>query len=59
MTIETLVEKNRVERLQAALPKWTTRAVTLTADAIVLTLAAPFFAVWWCVRALQRLMRKH
>lgn len=31
------------------------RTLTLTADAIVLTLAAPFFAVWWLYRAAKRI----
>ena len=30
------------------------RAVTLTSDAIVLTIASPFFAIWWIVRAVRR-----
>ncbi len=30
------------------------RAVWLTADAIVLTIASPFFAVWWVARAIKR-----
>jgi hypothetical protein len=32
--------------------------LSLTSDAIVLTLAAPFFAVWWIVRTTRRLLRK-
>ena len=34
------------------------RALTLTADAIVLTLASPFFAIWWLVRTARRLLGK-
>lgn len=34
------------------------RALSLTSDAIVLTLAAPFFAVWWMVRTTRRLLRR-
>jgi hypothetical protein len=34
------------------------RALSLTSDAIVLTLAAPFFAVWWVVRMTRRLLGK-
>jgi hypothetical protein len=30
------------------------RALYLTSDAIVLTLASPFLAVWWIVRAVRR-----
>jgi hypothetical protein len=30
------------------------RALYLTSDAIVLTLAAPFFAAWWIVRAVRK-----
>lgn len=30
------------------------RVVTLTSDAIVLTLASPFFAVWWLSRCARR-----
>jgi hypothetical protein len=29
------------------------RAVSLTSDAIVLTLASPFFVAWWLVRTLR------
>ncbi len=32
------------------------RAITLTSDAVVLTIAAPFIAVWYVVRALKRLI---
>ena len=31
------------------------RTLTLTSDAIVLTLASPFFAVWWAYRMVKRL----
>ncbi len=31
------------------------RAGRLTSDAIVLTLAAPFFAVWWAQRYIRRM----
>ena len=34
------------------------RVLTLTSDAIVLTLASPFFAVWWIVRTARRLLGK-
>jgi hypothetical protein len=34
------------------------RALSLTSDAIVLTLAAPFLAVWWIVRTSRRLLGK-
>ena len=34
------------------------RVLSLTSDAIVLTLAAPFFAVWWAVVLSRRLRRK-
>lgn len=30
------------------------RAICLTSDAIVLTIASPFLAVWWIVRAVRR-----
>lgn len=30
--------------------RYATRAVRLASDAIVLTVAAPFFAVWWAQR---------
>jgi hypothetical protein len=30
------------------------RTISLTSDAIVLTLASPFFAVWWIVRTVRR-----
>ncbi|MEQ1651512.1 MAG: hypothetical protein ABL897_03400 [Hyphomicrobium sp.] len=33
------------------------RALYLTSDAIVLTLASPFFAIWWSVRAVRRWMQ--
>jgi hypothetical protein len=31
------------------------RALSLTSDAIILTLASPFLVVWWLVRTLKRL----
>ena len=31
------------------------RALWLTSDAIVLTLASPFFAAWWIARAIKRI----
>lgn len=31
------------------------RAVWLMSDAVVLTIAAPFFAVWWIGRAIKRM----
>ncbi len=34
------------------------RTLTLTADAVVLTLASPFFAAWWIVRSVRRLFVK-
>lgn len=33
------------------------RGLTLTADAIVLTLASPFFAVWYLQRAIRNRLR--
>lgn len=33
------------------------RALALASDAVVLTIAAPFFAVWFVVRAAKRLIR--
>ena len=32
------------------------RAMYLMSDAVVLTLASPFFAVWWLTRLARRMM---
>lgn len=32
------------------------RAIWLTSDAIVLTIAAPFFAIWWIGRTIKRIV---
>ena len=46
----------RLEEVQSmyAIPVYK-RALSLTMDAIVLTLASPFFAVWWVARTIKRL----
>lgn len=31
------------------------RAIWLMSDAVVLTIASPFFAVWWIARAIKRM----
>ena len=41
-------------QIVTAIASAASRALTLTCDAIILTLAAPFFAVWWVVRAVRR-----
>ncbi len=51
-------EQHGPARFRDAKPSLGWRAVTLTADAIVLTIAAPFFAVWYVARAIKRLFVK-
>ena len=41
-------------QIATAIASAASRALTLTCDAIILTLAAPFFVVWWVVRAVRR-----
>ena len=53
---EDALKLRRLEEGQAmyATPVYK-RALSLTSDAIVLTLASPFFAVWWIARTIKRL----
>jgi hypothetical protein len=54
----TVAAQSKIKALGEGSPMHTIpmykRAVWLTADAIVLTIASPFFAAWWLTRAIKR-----
>jgi hypothetical protein len=50
----TSVNRSEDSRMSASAPIVLKRAVALTSDAILLTLASPFFAAWWLARRIRR-----
>lgn len=52
------LERDRPAQFRDAGPSLGWRALALTADAVVLTIAAPFLAVWYVGRAVKRLVVK-